>query len=276
MWFCLPHQGLARHARFILGFLVLLSVWFGFSLSLVPPASAQAMERSSTPTPLGNPQELETFLDGVMSKQLADDHIPGATVSIVKDGHVLLDKGYGYADIQQGKKVQADSTLFRLGSVSKLFTWTAMMQLVEEGKVDLHTDVNTYLKTFHIPATYPQPITIENLLTHTAGFEDGTIGQLVPQASDLEPLGMWLPRHIPARIFPPGVVTAYSDYGAALAGYIIEQVSGMPFDQYIEQHLFQPLEMHQSTFLQPLPAHSLGPDVSGLYPQRWSLSRGFF
>jgi CubicO group peptidase (beta-lactamase class C family) len=253
MWFCIPRQGLTRRARFILGSLVLLSLCFGFSSAFVPPVNAQAVERSSPPS-LGDPQELEAFLNGVIPRQLAANHIPGATISIVKDGHLLLDKGYGYADIQQGKKVQADSTLFRLGSVSKLFTWTAMMQLVEEGKVDLHADVNTYLKTFRIPATYPQPITIENLLTHTAGFEDGTIGQLVPQASDLESLGTWLPKHIPARIFPPGVVTAYSDYGAALAGYIIEQVGGMPFDQYIEQHLFQPLEMHQSTFRQPLPA----------------------
>lgn len=271
MWFCSPHQGLARHTRFTIGSLVLLGIWIAFSLAAMLPVSAHAAQRSSTSAPLGNPQELETFLDGVMSKQLTDDHIPGATVSIVKDGHVLLDKGYGYADIQQGKKVQADSTLFRLGSVSKLFTWTAMMQLVEEGKVDLHADVNTYLKTFHIPATYPQPITIENLLTHTAGFEDGTIGQLVPQASDLEPLGTWLPRHIPARIFPPGVVTAYSDYGAALAGYIIEQVAGVPFDQYIEQHLFQPLEMHQSTFLQPLPAA-----LSGQMSQGYTHSGGAY
>ncbi len=271
MWFCSPHQGLARHTRFPIGSLVLLGIWIAFSLAALLPVSAHAAQRSSTSAPLGNPQELETFLDGVMSKQLTDEHIPGATVSIVKDGHVLLDKGYGYADIQQGKKVQADSTLFRLGSVSKLFTWTAMMQLVEEGKVDLHTDVNTYLKTFHIPATYPQPITIENLLTHTAGFEDGTIGQLVQEASELEPLGTWLPRHIPARIFPPGVVTAYSDYGAALAGYIIEQVGGMPFDQYIEQHLFHPLEMHQSTFLQPLPA-----TLSGQMSQGYTHSGGVY
>lgn len=270
MWLSISRQGLARHARFVIGSLVLLSLCFGFSLALVPPGSAQAAERSSPPS-LGDPQELETFLDGVIPRQLADNHIPGATVSIVKDGHLLLDKGYGYADIQQGKKVQADSTLFRLGSVSKLFTWTALMQLVEEGKVNLHADVNTYLKTFRIPVTYPQPITIENLLTHTAGFEDGTIGQLVPQAQDLEPLGTWLPKHIPARIFPPGVVTAYSDYGAAMAGYIVEQVGGMPFEQYIEQHLFQPLDMQQSTFRQPLPGA-----IAGQMSQGYTFSGGTY
>ncbi len=271
MWFYLPHQGLARHTRFMIGSLVLLSVWIAFSLTLMLPVSAYAAQHSSISAPLGDPQELETFLHGVLTKQMAAHHIPGAAVSVVKDGHILLSKGYGYADLQQGKKVQADSTLFRLGSVSKLLTWTALMQLVENGKIDLHADVNTYLKTFRIPASYPQPITIENLLTHTAGFEDGTIGQLVPQASDLEPIGTWLPKHIPARIFPPGVVTAYSDYGAALAGYIVEQVSGMSFEQYIEQHLLQPLDMHQSTFRQPLPAI-----LSGQMSQGYTYSDGTY
>src|SRR5690242_18291204 len=187
MCFYLPHQKLRRLTRFMISSLTLLMLWFVFSPALAPSVEALTVKPSSSPTPLGDPQELEIFLDGVMTKQLIDNHIPGATISIVKDDRLLLDKGYGYADIQQGKKVQANNTLFRLGSVSKLFTWTAMMQLVEEGKVDLHADVNIYLKTFRIPATYPQPITIEHLLTHTAGFEDGTIGQLVPQVHDLQP-----------------------------------------------------------------------------------------
>ncbi|GHO92499.1 FmtA-like protein [Reticulibacter mediterranei] len=256
MWFYLPRQGLARHMRFMIGSLVLLSVWIAFSLTPMLPVSAYAAQHSFVP--LGDPQELKTFLHSVLPEQMTAHHIPGVAVSIVKDGHILLSQGYGEADLQQGKKIQADSTLFRLGSVSKLLTWTALMQLVEDGKIDLHADVNTYLKTFHIPASYPQPITVENLLTHTAGFEDGTIGQLVPQVSDLEPLGIWLPKHIPARIFPPGVVTAYSDYGAALAGYIVEQVSGMSFEQYIEHSILQPLNMYHSTFRQPLPANLAG------------------
>src|SRR5581483_1222059 len=127
MWFYLPHQGLARHTRFMIGSLVLLSVWIAFSLTLMLPVSAYAAQHSSISAPLGDPQELETFLHGVLTKQMAAHHIPGAAVSVVKDGHILLSKGYGYADLQQGKKVQADSTLFRLGSVSNLLTWTALM-----------------------------------------------------------------------------------------------------------------------------------------------------
>lgn len=272
MWFSLPRQGLARRLRPLTASLVFPCVWIVFALALMLPASASATpQRSVSSAPLGDPRELETFLQGVVARQMATYHIPGVAAVVVKDGHILLSKGYGYADLQRGQQVQPDHTVFRLGSVSKLCTWTALMQLVEEGKVNLHADVNTYLKTFHIPPTYPQPITIANLLTHTAGFEDGTIGQLVRAPSDLEPLGTWLPRHLPARIFPPDVVTAYSDYGAALAGYIVEQVAGMPFEQYIQQHLFQPLNMQQSTFRQPLPA-----TLSGQMSQGYSYSSGTY
>src|SRR5579875_3576638 len=241
------------------------------SLCMLAPAmnSLPVLAASTTPhrapaDSLIDPQDLETLLDGMMAAQMQDDHIPGATISVVQNGHFLFTAGYGYADLQQGKPVSDATTLFRIGSVSKLFTWTAVMQLAEEGKVDLHADVNTYLKTFKIPATFPQPITLANLLTHTAGFEDSTTDIFVPDAQDLQPLGIWLATHMPARVYPPGVVTAYSNYGATLAGYIVEQVSGMPFDQYIEQHIFKPLNMNQSTFRQPLPP-DLAPNMSQGY-----------
>jgi CubicO group peptidase (beta-lactamase class C family) len=213
---------------------------------------------------------LATFLNGVLSVQLADDHIPGATVSVVKDGRLFFAQGYGDADRQAGKLVSAN-TLFRIGSVSKLFTATAVMQLAEQGKLNLHADVNTYLKTFHLPATYPQPITLADLLTHTAGFEDRGTGLLARTTSDLEPLGQWLAEHIPTRVRPPGELTAYSNYGFALAGYIVEQVSGMPYAQYVEQHIFQPLLMRSSTFRQPLP-----PRFSADLSQGYTYSNGVY
>src|SRR6266496_3722001 len=237
----------------------LFSVVFLVSLILPTLLMAPVLAMHSTPPPpsptgLSDPRELETFLNGVLSAQLRDDHIPGATVSVVKDDRLFFAKGYGSADRQAGKPVSAQTTLFRIGSVSKLFTATAVLQLAEQGKLDLHADVSTYLKTFHLPATYPQPITLAHLLTHTAGFEDRGTGTFAQTTSDLEPLGQWLAAHLPARVRPPGELTAYSNYGFALAGYIVEQVSGMPFDQYVEQHLFQPLGMRSSTFRQPLSA----------------------
>src|SRR6266516_7145739 len=240
----------AQHIRF-----ALFSVVFLVSLLLSTLGMAPVQARHSTPpspTGLSDPRELETFLNGVLSVQLADNHIPKTTVSVVKDGRLFFAKGYGDADRQHGKLVSANTTLFRIGSVSKLFTWTAVMQLAEQGKVNLHADVSTYLKTFHIPATYPQPITLAHLLTHTAGFEDRGTCSVARTPRDQEPLGQWLAAHIPARVRPPGELTASSNYGAALAGYIVEQVSGIPFEQYVEQHLFQPLGMRSSTFRQPV------------------------
>ncbi len=184
-------------------------------------------------------QDVEAFLDGIVPLQLEHDDIAGATISIVKDGKLLLAKGYGYADIEKKKPVSAEETLFRPGSVSKLFTWTAVMQLVEQGKLDLDRDVNTYLD-FKIPDAFGRPITLKNLLTHTPGFEEA-IKDLFAVGSESPDLGKYLKTHIPKRIYPPGTVPAYSNYGAALAGYIVERVSGRPFNDYIEESIFKPL-----------------------------------
>jgi CubicO group peptidase (beta-lactamase class C family) len=195
--------------------------------------------------------DLETFLDRIVPRQLETHHIPGATLAVVKDGKILVAKGYGFADLEKQIPVVANKTLFRAGSVAKLLTWTAVMQLVEQGKLDLNADINTYLKTFKIPATYPQPITMKHLLTHTAGFEDKLIGYSRKTSEDLEPLGSFVAKQIPARIFPPGKVTAYSNYGTTLAGYLIECVSNMPYERYIQKNILEPLQMTRSDFQQP-------------------------
>jgi CubicO group peptidase (beta-lactamase class C family) len=199
-------------------------------------------------------KDLETFLDEVIPNQLASNDIPGASVAVVKDGRLLFAKGYGYANLENQIPVVANTTLFRTGSVAKLFTWTAVMQLVEQGKLDLDVAVNTYLETFQIPDTFPEVITLRHLLTHTAGFEDDLFGVLARKPNDLEPLGEFVAKHIPARVYPPGTVTAYSNYGVTLAGYIVEQVAGMPFAEYVDAQIFQPLGMTRTTVTQPLPA----------------------
>ncbi|MBA3569522.1 MAG: beta-lactamase family protein [Pyrinomonadaceae bacterium] len=195
--------------------------------------------------------DVEAFLDGIVPLQLERDDIAGATVAVVKDGKLLFAKGYGYADYEKKKPVSAEETLFRSGSVSKLFTWTAVMQLVEQGKLDLDRNVNEYLD-FKIRDAFGQPITLKNLLAHTPGFEE-QIKDLFTVGSESPNLGAYLKTHIPARIYPPGTVPAYSNYGAALAGYIVERVSGRPFNEYVEQNIFKPLGMDHSTFRQPLP-----------------------
>ncbi len=208
-----------------------------------------------------DPAELEAFLDGIMAVHLKANHVAGAVIAVVKDGNLFFAKGYGYADFKGKKPVLADRTLFRPGSVSKLFTWTAVMQLWEQGKLDLDADVNTYLKDFKIPATYPQPITMKHLLSHTPGFEDLGTGMWANKPEDLVPLGKFLATHVPARVRPPGEVTSYSNYGTALAGYIVEILSGMPFEVYVEQYIFKPLGMEHASFREPLPA-AIASDMS--------------
>ncbi|MCB1023617.1 MAG: beta-lactamase family protein [Acidobacteria bacterium] len=206
--------------------------------------------------------DVEAFLDGVVPQQLATNDIAGATISVVKDGKLLFEKGYGYADVKEKKPVIADKTMFRPGSISKLFTWTAVMQLVEQGKLDLNKDVNEYLD-FKIPEAFGKPITLKDILTHTPGFEE-QIKDLFTYGKEAFTLEDYVKTHIPRRIFPPGTNPAYSNYATTLAGYIVQRVSGQPFNDYIEQHIFKPLEMNHSTFRQPLPAN-LAPDMSKGY-----------
>lgn len=201
---------------------------------------------------------LEAFFDNTMNSKLEKYHIPNATVSVVKDGKTIYKKGFGFADIENNIPVDADATLFRIGSTSKLITWTAVMQLVEAGKLDLNTDINTYLD-FEIPPqlektlknTTTGPITMTHLMTHTPGFEDYPDMLFRLSEDELLPLNEYIKDHLPARIFPAGEVAAYSNYGTALAGYIVERLSGLPFSEHVEKNIFTPLDMNNSSFRQP-------------------------
>lgn len=227
-----------------------------------PTKPAQAQPAAATGAEL-TPADLGAFLDGVMPTQLQRSDIAGAVVAVVKDGKVIFAKGYGYADIEAKKPVSPDGTLFRPGSISKLLTWTAVMQLVEQGKLDLDRDVNDYLD-FKIPNTYPQPITLRNIMTHTSGFGETAKDLFVKDAASMKPLNVYLAEHIPNRIFPPGTTPAYSNYATTIAGYIVQRVSGKPFDEYIAANILEPLGMSHTTFDQPLPA-SLQPLMSNGY-----------
>ena len=217
------------------------------------PSSSAPAATNATRGPT-DPAELAAFLNTTIADELNYSHIAGATVAVVKDGKLFYTQGYGYADVENKTPVDANASMFEIASTTKLFTWTAVMQLVEEGRIDLHADVNTYLKDFKIPSTYPQPVTMEHLMTHTAGFEDIGLGYAVSNPNDLQPLGTTLAQTIPARIWPPGQVWSYSNWGAALAGYIVQEVSGVPFNQYVREHIFTPLGMNNTTIEQPPPS----------------------
>jgi CubicO group peptidase (beta-lactamase class C family) len=208
--------------------------------------------------------DADAWLDGFFPYTLESNDIAGAVVVIVKDGQVLTQRGFGYADISARKRVDPATTMFRAGSISKLFTWTAVMQLVEQSKVDLDADINQYLD-FKIPPYQGKPITMRNLMTHTPGLEEAFRGGIRFSGS-VPPLDQVLKQMLPARVYAPGTTPAYSNYGAGLASYIVQRVSGMPFEEYVERNEFAPLGMTHSSFRQPLPAQ-LAPFMAQGYPK---------
>ncbi|MDB5367951.1 MAG: beta-lactamase [Rhodospirillales bacterium] len=228
------------------------------SPSVPPPApKAEPQRPSETPTPTVRPLtavDAEAWLDGYMPYALQKGDVAGAVVVIVKDGKVLFQKGYGYSDVAAKAPVDPERTAFRPGSVSKLFVWTSVMQLVEAGKLDLDKDVNAYLD-FKIPDDgWGKPVTLRNILTHTAGFEESNKG-LITSNIDNAGLEKVLKRYTPTRVYAPGSTPAYSNWATGLAGYIVQRVSGQTFDDYLDQHIFTPLGMTNSSFRQPLPDH---------------------
>jgi CubicO group peptidase (beta-lactamase class C family) len=218
-----------------------------------PQVSQESPVGPPTPTaPQLTRADVEAWLDGYLPYALQRGDIAGAVVVVVKDGEILVEKGYGYADVAKHREVDPRRTLFRPGSVSKLFTWTAAMQLVEQGKLNLDHDVNEYLD-FKIPPAFGKPITLRNIMTHTPGFEEVDKNLIVSDSTGIKSLEAFLKDWTPHRIFPPGQVPAYSNYATALMGYVIQRVSGEPYDDYIERHIFGPLGMEHATFRQPLP-----------------------
>lgn len=199
--------------------------------------------------------DFERYLDGLVAAQFSDYNLAGMTIAVVKDGEVVLQKGYGFADLENQTAVDPGKHLFRPGSVSKLFTWTAVMQLVEQGKLDLNADVANYVPQFPIPNEFDQPITLTHIMTHTAGLEDGAAGYLfADEVDDLMPLAESLATYTPTQVRAPGTYSAYSNWSTALAGLIVANVSGIPFEDYVTQHILTPLGMDNSTFNEPLPA----------------------
>jgi len=221
--------------------------------AVLPAATPPATSATGTTTHDLTKADLDAWLDGYMPYALKAGDIPGAVVVVVKDGQPLTMRGFGYSDLKTQKPVDPNLTLFRPGSVSKLFTWTAVMQLVQAGKLDLDKDINAYLD-FKIPPRDGKPITLRNLMTHTPGFAETAKYLIDFGEKHPKPLGQILARWTPERIYAPGTMPAYSNYGASVAGYIVERVSGEPFNAYVARHIFAPAGMAHSSFEQPLPS----------------------
>jgi len=214
-----------------------------------------------------DPKELEAFLDALLNEWMEKAHIPGLVFVLVKGDEVLFAKGYGYADVENKKAVIPDKTIFRVGSVSKLFTATAVMQMYEQGLLQPNTDVNRYLRSFQLDEDYPEPVTMAGLLTHTAGFRGGAIGSSIRDESEVMPLKEYVAASKIPRAMPPGQVINYSNYGYNLAGYLVEEISGIPFAEYIDRNILKPLGMEHSRF-------DLKPDQAPEPAQSYSFVNG--
>jgi CubicO group peptidase (beta-lactamase class C family) len=235
-----------------------------------PPTPESAAAPSDAPDLVGDAvpltkADVDVWLDGYLPYALRTADIPGVVVTVVKDGQLLTARGFGYADVEKRTPVDPERTLFRPGSVSKLVTWTAAMQLVEQGKLDLDKDINTYLD-FKIPDYDGKPVTLRQIMTHTAGFEEAVKDIIFTDPTHLLPLGDYLKRWTPKRVFEPGTTPAYSNWATALTGYLVERVSGESFDDYCDKHIFAPLGMTNSTMRQPLPASLANQMASGYKP----------
>lgn len=202
---------------------------------------------------LENIGELEAFMDGIILAYMDKQKIAGATLSIIHRGETLVLKGYGHADIEGKVRVDPETSMFRIGSISKLFTWMAVMQQVEQGRLKLDEDINNYISAFSIPDTFEDPVTLRSLLSHTPGFEDILLELFIREDAPIPTLEEIFKNRLPKRIMPPLQEAAYSNYGTGLAQYLVELVTGKPFEDYVEENILDPLGMHCTTFRQPIP-----------------------
>ena len=208
-------------------------------------AGAQEKPAPASPTVL-EAKDLERVVDSVMAIGMAAEHIPGAAFVLVRDGRIVLSKGYGFADRESSRRVVPDSTVWPFASSTKVLTAAAVVQLADRGKLDLDADVNRYLRKLKIPATFPEPVTAAQLLTHTAGFDE-LRGRLVESAAEIRPLGEFLRGKL-VRIRPPGT-TSYSSFGMALAGHLVEELSGLTYHEYMRRNIFAPLGMRSARIM---------------------------
>jgi CubicO group peptidase (beta-lactamase class C family) len=251
--------------------------------ALTPPPPEPAFVQPGARLAAGQPipqGELEAFVDGLVKDAMQREHIAGVTVSVVQNGQVLLKKGYGFASLAPARPVDPDRTLFRIGSITKTFTWIAVMKEVEAGRMRLDQPINLYLpeKVQVKDQGFDQPIRVINLMDHSPGFEDRALGHLFEDEFDrVRPLEVYLRQERPKRVRAPGLVSSYSNYGAALAGEAVAWTSGKPYERLIEDEVLGPARMTHTTFREPHPVKTglpapmpaaLAGDVADAF--RWS------
>ncbi|ETT37454.1 hypothetical protein C161_13123 [Paenibacillus sp. FSL R5-192] len=216
------------------------------SLSFTTITSVSA--ESSLPLPQVSPQETESFINQFFAQPEVKSALKGAVVTVVHDQQIVLNKGYGYANVEKQIPVDADSTLFRVASISKTLTATAIMQLAEQGNVKLDQDISAYTDALHLTNHTGTALTLEHLMTHTSGFDFTDAAATPRELNHPYPLEQFIQDNKPSVVRNPGEVFRYDNYGYALLGYIVQKQSKLPFETYVQQHIFNPLDMSDSHF----------------------------
>ena len=247
--------------------------WKVAAVAVLAVGAAAPAHRPTPQASAINPDELAAYVDSFIADRMARERIPGAAFVFVQNGRVLLSRGYGLANIAQHQRVDPDSTIWRIGSISKVFTATAVMQLVDRGKVDLDAPVETYLRRVTVPKTYPDPVTVRELLDHTGGFDEIRPGTQAAVREAVLPLDQFLNGRL-VRVRPPGRTIAYSTYGITLLGDLVEEVSGQTFETYLRRNIWEPLRMRRSSIDVPAALQhdiALGYELRGdsLVAQPW-------
>lgn len=210
--------------------------------------------------------DMEATWDKFFQQEMEAFGVAGAIMVAVQGDEVLFSKGYGYADLEKRAPMDPHTTILRSGSIAKTLTATALFQLAEQGKINLDADVNTYLTGFKIPATFPEPVTARHLINMVGGFDTRWVGIRASSLEEIIPLEEYLTQHMPPRVLPPGRYRRYNDHEVALAGYLVQVVSGMAYQDYVREHIFEPLEMRGSSIYLPdtqLPRAARGYPVGG-------------
>lgn len=202
---------------------------------------------------LSDPAEFEAFLDTYLAEQMEAYHIPGVVFTMVKDGKVFFSKGYGYADLEKQTAIDPEETVLLNASLAKVFTAVGVLQLNERDLIDLHEDVRPYFTEFQLKTNFDEPLTFANLLTNTDGFESRMIGMGARTQDDLLPLGELLETYGATQLYLPGKYMTYNDYASNLSGYLIQEISGVPFEQYMAENILLPLGMTSSAIVQATP-----------------------
>ncbi|HEX5412653.1 MAG TPA: serine hydrolase domain-containing protein [Terriglobia bacterium] len=238
-----------RHQSGRAPYILFLLLLIGESgVGLAASVAASRPEARPEGESFSNPKEVQAFFDRFFASEMPRWHIPGAAIELVKDGQVVFSKGYGYADLERQIPVNPQQTVFRVGSVSKVFTATAVLQLVQRGKLNLNANVDQYLTNLKLHNPYPQPVTLAELLTHSAGLDASVVGIAAKIPAQVTPMGEFLARKMPPVVMPPGKIYSYSSFGVTLEGYLVQKLSGEPFDEYMDKHILLPLNMRDSSF----------------------------